>query len=114
MTAVTALADLHYAISETRLVPWRSSYDGLSGGSAAAAGATVRMFFGEARPILVRAVSVVNIQLIRAPLALRSRSQAVISRLSFSRVSMRRSRHWPFSTRIAISTMLSQLACLGV
>jgi len=30
----------------TALVPWRSSYDGLSGGSAAAAGATVRMFFG--------------------------------------------------------------------
>jgi ureidoglycolate dehydrogenase (NAD+) len=28
------------------LVPWRSSYDGLSGVSAAAAGATVRMFFG--------------------------------------------------------------------
>jgi transposase len=28
------------------LVPWRSGYDGLLGGSAAAAGATVRMFFG--------------------------------------------------------------------
>jgi hypothetical protein len=29
-----------------QLVPWRSDYDGLLGGSGAAAGATVRMFFG--------------------------------------------------------------------
>src|SRR4051794_36864054 len=31
---------------EQALVPWRSGYDGLLGGSGAAAGATVRMFFG--------------------------------------------------------------------
>ena len=61
-----------------------------------------------------RAVSVENIQLMRAPLAFRSCSQAATSVISRSRLSMRRSRHWLRSTPISISTMLSQLACLGV
>src|SRR5271166_345877 len=39
---------------------------------------------------------------------------ASISATSRSQLSMRRSRHWPLSTPISISTMLSQLACLGV
>ena len=38
--------------------------------------------------------------------------QTAISRRTCVRCSMRRSRHWPRST--PISTMLSQLACLGV
>ena len=61
-----------------------------------------------------RAVSVENIQLMRAPLAFRSCSQAATSVNSRPRLSMRRSRHWLRSTPISISTMLSQLACLGV
>src|SRR5258708_27540969 len=49
----------------------------------------------------------------RAFAALRCRSQAAISDLSCCWVAMRRSRHWLRSTPISISTMLSQLACLG-
>ncbi|MEH2563491.1 hypothetical protein V1289_003118 [Bradyrhizobium sp. AZCC 2289] len=46
--------------------------------------------------------------------AFRCRSHASISRRSQSGSSILRSRHWPRSTPISISTMLSQLACLGV
>src|SRR3954468_8235390 len=49
----------------------------------------------------------------RAPEALRCRSQAAVSDTSCSRAAMRRSRHWLRSTPISISTMFSQLACLG-
>ena len=52
--------------------------------------------------------------LMRAPEALRCFSQAAISQMRRSRSPMRRSRHWPRSTPISISTMFSQLACLGV
>src|SRR3954451_16659300 len=69
---------------------------------------------GYARPILARALSVVNIHLMRAPEAFRCRSQAAISRRSHFGSSILRSRHWPRKTPISISTMLSQLACLGV
>src|SRR5579863_7215106 len=48
----------------------------------------------------------------RAPEALRCCSQAAISDWSWSKLSMRRSRHWPRRTLISISIMLSQLACL--
>src|SRR5207253_8279628 len=49
----------------------------------------------------------------RAPEALRCRFQAAISETSCSWVAMRLSRHWLWSTPISISTMFSQLACLG-
>jgi hypothetical protein len=49
----------------------------------------------------------------RAPEAFRCRSQMAISDTRWSWVAMRRSRHWLRSTPISISTMLSQLACLG-
>src|SRR6266700_30027 len=61
----------------------------------------------------VRAFSVVNIHLMRAPEAFRCRSQAAISDTSRSWVAMRLSRHWQRSTPISISTIFSQLACLG-
>src|SRR4051812_47216702 len=83
------------------LVPLHSDYDTLA-------------VFGYARAIFSRARCVVNIQLIRAPEPLRWRSQASISETSRSRLPIRRSRHCPRSTPISISTMLSQLACLGV
>ena len=63
--------------------------------------------------ILARALSVVNIHLMRAFAALRCRSQTSISDLSCCWVAMRRSRHWLRSTPISISTMLSQLGVLG-
>ena len=69
---------------------------------------------GYARASLARARLVVNIQLIRAPAELRRCSRAAISWVSCSVLSIRRSRHWPRKTPISISTMLSQLACLGV
>src|ERR1700681_1016449 len=89
------------------LVPLHSDYDSLTWGPRAEAGS------GYARPILARAFSVVNIHLIRAFEALRCRSQAAISDTSCSWVAMRLSRHWLRSTPISISTMFSQLACLG-
>jgi hypothetical protein len=55
----------------------------------------------------------VNIHLIRARAAFRCRSQARISDWRRWRVPIRRSRHWPRSAPISISTMFSQLACLG-
>jgi hypothetical protein len=42
------------------------------------------------------------------------RARAAILATRSSRSAMRRSRHWPRSTPISISTMLSQLTCLGV
>jgi hypothetical protein len=65
-------------------------------------------------PILARALSIVNIHLMRARAAFRAHSQAATSRRSRFGSSILRSRHWPRSTPISISTMLSQLACLGV
>src|SRR3954465_8116094 len=87
--------------SHRLLVPLHSDYDTLA-------------VFGYARAIFSRARCVVNIQLIRAPEPLRWRSQASISETSRARLPIRRSRHCPRSTPISISTMLSQLACLGV
>src|SRR4051812_41482535 len=84
-----------------QLVPLHSDYDSLEEP-------------GYARPILARALSVVNIHLMRAPAAFRCRSHAAISRRSHFGSSILRSRHWPRKTPISISTMLSQLACLGV
>jgi hypothetical protein len=80
------------------LVPLHRDYDSLIGARSA-------------RAILVRARSMVNIQVMRAPSALLRFSQAAISEGRRSRWPMRRSRPWPRST--PISTMLSQLACLG-
>src|SRR6516164_10820785 len=84
-----------------RLVPLHSDYESLAG-------------FGYARPILARAFSVVNIHLMRAHAALRCRCHARISVTRRLGSSILRSRHWPRRTPISISTMLSQLACLGV
>ena len=83
------------------LVPLHSDYDSLE-------------VWGYARPILARALSVVNIHLMRAPPAFLRRSQATISRRSRIGSSILRSRLWPRKTPTSISTMLSQLACLGV
>ena len=83
------------------LVPLHSDYDSLG-------------VLGYAWPILARALSVVNIHLMRARSALRCRCQAAISRRSHLASSILRSRHWPRRMPISISTMLSQLACLGV
>src|SRR5207245_2081674 len=83
------------------LVPLHSDYDSFG-------------VSGYARAILARALSVVNIHLMRVPAAFRCRSQAAISRRSHFGSSILRSRHWPRKTPISISTMLSQLACLGV
>src|SRR5258707_13999579 len=49
----------------------------------------------------------------RAPAAFRCCSQAAISLMRRLGSSILRSRHWPRSTPISISTMLSQLACFG-
>ena len=49
-----------------------------------------------------------------APSALRRRSHAATSATSVALSGIRRSRHWRTITPISISTMLSQLACLGV
>src|SRR5258705_2806442 len=49
----------------------------------------------------------------RAPAAFRCCSHAAISLMRRVGSSILRSRHWPRSTPISISTMLSQLACLG-
>src|ERR1700747_675628 len=83
------------------LVPLHSDYDSLEGS-------------GYARLILARALSVVNIHLMRVRAAFLCRSQAAISRRSRLGSSILRSRHCPRNTPISISTMLSQLACLGV
>src|SRR5271154_4320422 len=84
-----------------RLVPRHSDYDSLGA-------------LGYARPILARAFSVVNIHLMRAHAAFRCRCHAPISVTRWLGSSILRSRHWPRRTPISISTMLSQLACLGV
>src|SRR5271154_3237142 len=83
------------------LVPRHSDYDSLGA-------------LGYARPILARAFSVVNIHLMRAHAAFRCRCHAPISVTRWLGSSILRSRHWPRRTPISISTMLSQLACLGV
>jgi glycosyltransferase involved in cell wall biosynthesis len=80
-----------------QLAPLHRDYDSLVG-------------FGQARASFWRARSVENIQLMRALASLRRFSQAAISETRRSRSPMRRSRHWPRSTLISISTMLSQLA----
>jgi hypothetical protein len=83
------------------LVPLHSGYDSFG-------------VSGYARPILARALVVVNIHFMRARAAFRVRSQAATSRRSRFGSSILRSKHWPRSTPISISTMLSQLACFGV
>ena len=98
---MTAADDETLRSGATQLVPLHSDYDSFS-------------VWGYARPILARALSVVNIHLMRARAAFRCRSQAAISRRSRLGSSILRSRHWPRRTPISISTMLSQLACLGV
>ena len=95
--AVTIFRGIVFA----NLVPLHSDYESLAG-------------FGYARPILARAFSVVNIHLMRAHAALRCRCHARISVTRRLGSSILRSRHWPRRTPISISTMLSQLACLGV
>src|SRR6202521_585023 len=79
------------------LVPLHSDYDSFG-------------VSGYARPILARALSVVNIHLMRAPTAFGWRSQAAISRRSHVGSSILRFKHCPRRTPISISTMLSQLA----
>ncbi len=83
------------------LVPLHRDYDSLNRDHICLSG------LGYARSIFVLAFSAVNIHLISAPLWLRWCSQAAISLI-------RLFRHWPRKTPISISTMLSQLACLGV
>jgi hypothetical protein len=69
---------------------------------------------GYERRILLRALSSVNIQRIRAPDALREHVHAAISAINVGWSAVRWDRHWLLSTPISISTMFSQLACLGV